>query len=101
MCLILSTSREAGRPSGDGRDNAHEQPDSESEKQREHAASITCGCGNFGDAKYASGKHIAGELGVALAKPRNTPRPACGERVGARGLCDYLSTGRCGRSLFT
>jgi hypothetical protein len=28
------------------------------------------------------------------------PRPACGERVGVRGLRDSMSTGRCRRALF-
>src|SRR4029077_19973812 len=47
-------SRELRRPRRDGPENARNRPDGESENQREHAASITCGCGNFGDAKYAA-----------------------------------------------
>jgi hypothetical protein len=35
-------------------------------------------------------------LPLRITKPRNTPSPACGERVGVRGLHDSMSTGSAG-----
>ena len=63
------------RPRRDGPENARNRPDGESENQREHAASITCGCGNFGDGEILGRQTRLREIGVALAKPRNTPSP--------------------------
>jgi len=64
-----------GRPSGDGHDNGHEQPDSKSENQREHTASITCGCGNFGDAKCAAGRRERGPDRSCACKAAQYPSP--------------------------
>jgi hypothetical protein len=59
----------------DGPDNASNQPDGKIENQREHDVPITCGCGNFGDGEILGRQTRLGEIGVALAKPRNTPSP--------------------------
>jgi hypothetical protein len=54
-------------------------------------ALLSDNCGSFAGGEIRAGRRGLGQFGVALAKPRNTPRPACGERVGVRGLRDYLS----------